>query len=324
MRKAIHLLNSIKFGGAENVAINYSVIFNKLNICSTIVASKDSSELEKRIREKNIHIENKLSKSLLKSADYIFIHSNQRLFSLFKYFFLIKRLKKKVIYIQHLNYTQKKFRFLAFFINKICTDFIQITPMTNGLVNRFVNIDRHLIINFYMPRYDKGSYDQICRMVRNENYIGLDQKVFMFSGVFRAGKGLMDFIKIAEYFRSVKEYIFLIVGDGLEADYVKNYKYDNIRWAGFQADVEKYLIASDVYLFLSKFEMLPMALMEAINTDKRILAYNIPINNLLLNNKTFSSLESMIESINSGEEPSSFQKYDEEYAVKMFQCLLNK
>lgn len=324
MKKAIHLINSFKHGGAENVAINYSLVLKKLKIECSIIGSTDSKEFENRIIERNIGIEYKLNINLLKKSDYIFVHSNQQLLKLLKYFFLLKLQKKRVFYIQHLNYSESKFKKLAYLINLICTDFVQITPITSTLIHKYIKIKIDNITNFYINKYAKNTYSLIRDELRTELNIEKNKVVYMFSGVFKQGKGLKDFLRVAEYFSNNNKFIFLIAGNGQEADYVKNYPSNNIKWVGFQNDIERYLIASDFYLFTSLFkqEMLPMALIEAINTDKKILAYNTDINNFLLQNQTFASIEDMILSIEEDKVPFNFKKYDEKYAIAIFHNLL--
>ena len=321
MKKAIHLLNSLKHGGAENVALNYSVVLKKIEVSSCIIAGSESEDFERQIKKQKIDVCHKLTVGRLIDSDYIFIHSNQKLLHILKYYRKLKSSKSKIIYIQHLNYSKNKFRLLAFIINFICTDFIQITPMTSFLVDKYIKIKKHLIINFYITKHNSTEHADIRAETRKSYGIAAMQTVYMFSGIFRKGKGVEDFLKIATHFKSDENRVFLIVGDGEESNLVRNYLHDNIRWTGFQNDVERFLIASDVYLFLSKFEMLPMALMEAINTGKKILAYPLEINNYLLNNKTCASVNEMISCIETGEEPNGFKKYDEEYALSVLKKL---
>jgi hypothetical protein len=69
---------------------------------------------------------------------------------------------------------------------------------------------------------------------------------------------------------------------------IDEYRGNNIIAVGCVNDVERYLISSDIYLFSSFLqEMLPMALVEAINADLSILAYDTIINRFLLSNSTF-------------------------------------
>ena len=91
---------------------------------------------------------------------------------------------------------------------------------------------------------------------------------------------------------------------------------ENLIWVGRVNDVEQYLIASDIYAFLSKFEgeMMPMALIEAINTNKKIIAYDTEINNFLLDNNTFSNIDQDVLQSSIIPNGENLKHYDMEYA----------
>ena len=320
---AVHLLNSIKPGGGENVAYNYARVLSKLNIFSTIVGRSFSLEYENMLIKDGIKIEKKLNRSILSESEYIFIHSNINLIKLYMNILLIKKQKKKVFYIQHLKFSKKKFQLLSILVNIICTDFIQITPITSNLVNKYININKHYIVNYYINKYSAIEYESIKKQIRQELNIN-NKIVFIFSGIFKHGKRVEDFINLAEKFNNNKDYFFLLLGDGQESNIVKQYNGSNLMWLGMVTDVEKYLIASDVYVFPSLFEneMLQMALVEAINTEKKILAYNTAINNYLLNNETCLTFNDMIERIVDDRYPQQLKRYDETYALTEIQKIL--
>lgn len=316
-KKALHLLNFLQHGGAENVVLNYCLAMQELNIISTVVAKQKSAEYEKYM-SKIVSIIHRLSCHVLKESDYIFIHSNQRLFQLFFFFFFIKKGKKRIFYIQHLRYSNIKFKMLSFFINLICTDFIQITPVTENLIKQYIRINVQYINNFFIPKYSKNEYDEIKRMIRGQYDIASNKVLVTFSGVFRNGKGLPDFIELARSFRNDERFFFLVLGDGPEANYVKNYTAENLLWLGFVNDVEKYLIASDIYVFLSRIEMMPMALLEAMYCDNFILAYNTTVNNYVLHSHTYPSLSDIKTALQSNDLYRETRYFDIHYAKKMF------
>lgn len=325
MKKALHLLNSFKRGGAENVALNYSIALNKLGIRSTFIANHKSIDYENMLREKGGEIVYKLNHDLINGADIIFIHSNINLLRLVIYKILGKLRNKKVLYIQHLAYSGSKFKLLSLLINWICTDFILITPRTRQLVNNYIKIHIEEIINFYINKYDQESYNKIRNTVRNELSIEAGTKLLMFSAIFKPGKGLDECLRLASCFINNPEIKFLIVGDGEEKYLLDKYPYDNLIAIGIVNDVERYLIASDAYLFLSSLpEMLPMALVEAINIDIPIIAYKTSINDFLLNGNTCTSFDNIIKRINAWDIPAGFQHYDQHYATEMLKKLLEK
>lgn len=321
MKQALHLLNTIKHGGAENVAFNYSLILKELDIESHLVAQKDSADYETLLKSYGIHLYDSLSLGLLKKTDYIFVHSNANLLKLLLYLPLLKLLKIRVIYIQHLNYSEKKFKSLSRFINLICTDFIQITPITTELIKKYIRLKTHYIVNFYLNKYDKEEYPQIRSAVRKELQIEEQTEIIMFSAVFKPGKGLSDFLSLAA--KNInRNWIFLIIGDGPEVGLIKEYKYSNIKWIGFVNDVEKYLIASNIYAFMSKLEMMPMALLEAMNCNKKIIAYKSLITDYCLDGQTFQTIEGMDVALQEDNIPSKFNHYDKKYALEKISSLL--
>ena len=153
--------------------------------------------------------------------------------------------------------------------------------------------------------------------VRTKLNIPAKKKLITFSAIFKPGKGLDFAIRLAMEMRNDSSIEFLIIGDGPEVNLVKSYPYSNLHWIGRVNDVEQYLIASDIYLFSSiyKQEMMPMALIEAINTDKRIVALKTNINDYLLSNQTYESLEKVIEALKIDNIPSGFKHYDMNYAI---------
>lgn len=324
MKRAVHLLNTLKPGGGENVAFNYAKVLKELNIHSVLVGKKVSHNYENMIAEE-VNVAHKIVPSLLKNADYIFVHSNKNLLTLL--FFRLLPLNwgtKRILYIQHLFFTKRKFRILSILINFLCTDFIRITVITQPFVNRYIKVKTHFLVNFYLQKNSPNKYPEIRERIRKELLIPDTQIVIMFSAVFKPEKGLKEFLKLASKFSSHKEYSFLIIGDGEERNLVKEYKGGNIIWTGFVTDVEQYLIASDIYCFTSLFpqEMLPMALVEAINCDMKILAFNTRINNFLLDDQTYPDVDSFYKSIISSKIPQNFFHYDGKYAKACFRNIL--
>ena len=324
MGNCIHLINYFRQGGAENVAYNYIKALNDLNINSTIVGKPHSERYEQTFAEL-ANVEYYLSDDMVEKADYIFIHSNQCLLKLLKYFGLIKKREIRVIYIQHLRYSERKFRLLSRLINMLCTDFVQITPITSTLIEKYIKIKIHFIVNFHINKYNPNQWASIRAQVREKLNIPHDAIVVTYSGIFKPGKNVGEFIQLAKEMQDNSDYKFLLIGDGVESDVVKAYKGENLIWIGCVNDVEQYLIASNIYTFLSvfKMEMMPMALIEAINTDKHIIAYPTEINKFLLAGKTFETIDRSTLFSNKLPSGSVLKHYDRAYAHESLQKLLN-
>lgn len=321
--KAIHLLYSLKQGGGENVALNYSKVFKCLGIDSIIVGEPADKTFE-NVLSQYAEIRYSFDLKLLKDADIIIIHCNQWLIRLLKYLPIIKARKIRVIYIQHLNYSHAKFIGVASLVNIICTDFIRITPNTEKLVNKYIFISKHFIVNFYLQHYERSEWEGIRRQLRDELGISQSDTVVCFSAILKPGKRVEDFLKFAGKCYDNNKIRFLLVGDGPERTFVEEYPYNNIVWVGRVNDVEKYLIASDIYFFSSKWEMMPMALIEAVNTDKRVIAYSTKVNNFMLDGKTFVDITDPIvlqADLPCGE---NLRHYDFNYGIEQLSDLISK
>ena len=322
--EALHLLNSLKHGGAENVAFNYAQVLATLNVSSTFVGRPASEEYERMISPV-VKICHKLSAGLIRKSDFIFVHSNVNLLRLLAFRLLSLGWKrKKIIYIQHLNYPLWKFRLLAVLINLLCTDFIRITPVTEKQVSRYIGVKTHFIVNFYLNKYPAAEWGQIRKDIHAKLAIDPGQTVVTFSAVFKPGKNVGEFIALADAMKQRNDITFLLIGDGPEADIVRSYGGDNLIWLGFVNDVERYLIASDIYMFLSKFEfeMMPMALLEAVNTEKKLIAYKTPINDFVLAGRTYDAITPELLFDPDIPRGAELTKYDRQYARKMLAELI--
>jgi len=318
--RIVHIIDSIKPGGAENVMLNYIKVSREFGFQSHIIGKKASESYESNLRD-YADISYNLDSKVLNNCDCIFLHSNHALLSTVKFWNKIKKRNIKVIYIQHLLYKESKFNLLSKLINLLCTDFIQITPITSALIKKYIRIPVHYINNFYLAHYERKDYASIRATVRKDLNIDDEIKIIAFSAIFKPGKGLKDVIDLATAMRDDLKYKFLVIGDGIEADYVRNYKSDNLLWIGRKNDVEKFLIASDIYLFTSRFtlEMMPMALIEAINVGLTCFGFDTDINKYLLNNQTYNNLNPQILK---GLKHYPYKLFDKEYGIKKIKELM--
>lgn len=313
---AIHLLRSYKHGGGETVAYNYSRILSQLGVNSTFVARQDSLLFEEMLKKVG---QTKYSYGIsdILNTDLIFVNSTIDLIKLCLYRLLpLGWRKKKVIYTQHLNKPESKFSLISKLVNFCCTDFVQITPFTKDLVKKYIKVRVNFIVNFYLNKHSIEDWPKIRKNVRIEHHIDSSKIVVMFSAALKPGKNVEDFIDLARQSQHDSRFVFLLAGDGPESYHVKNYEGKNLNWLGNVNDVERYLIASDVYVFTSKWEMMPMALLEAIITNKYIMAYDIPVSTYLLG-KTYDSLTYKLlcdyETLPNG---LNLKHYDETYALQ--------
>lgn len=82
--KIIHLIDSIKPGGAESVMCNYIKVCNELGGSSVVIGAPDSKKYESTLSEIAV-ISYTLTKEILSSADVVFVHSNHGLISLVRH-----------------------------------------------------------------------------------------------------------------------------------------------------------------------------------------------------------------------------------------------
>lgn len=278
--RVFQLLDKFRFGGGENVAVNYAIVLNKLGIKNYIVAEYMDDKFLKKLEDHNIKYmsKDKLNENI---DDIIFIHTNRNLLKMYmKYIW--KSRKPRIYYIQHLLYSEKKLKMLSKMINYVCDGFIQITPITENLIKKYINTEIIFFPNFYINKYSENEREQIRNNLRKELKISEKDYIVTFSGVFKKGKNVSHIIELSKMLEDQKNIKFLILGDGPEREIVKNNLKDNIIWPGLVDDVEKYLYASDLYFFPSQKEMMPMALIEAINADLPIIAYETDISKFLL------------------------------------------
>lgn len=87
---------------------------------------------------------------------------------------------------------------------------------------------------------------------------------FLFCGRLEKAKGIRE---IVSAFRSIDPSTasLTIIGTGTEADWVKDNLADNIRYCGFQKDVDAFYESSDVLILMSEFENFPISVIEALN-----------------------------------------------------------
>lgn len=139
---------------------------------------------------------------------------------------------------------------------------------------------------FYIENFDRNSY-------REKLGINKEDFVVLSVGELSDRKNHIIGIKVIQQLK--KEYPeinfrYLIVGNGVNFEkyqkYIKeNYLEDNVKLLGRRSDIAELNMMSDIFLFPSLQEGLPVALMEAIAGGKVIICSNIRGNNDLIRDK---------------------------------------
>ena len=323
MKRALHLLDTLRFGGAESVALNYARLMSEWEVASVLCGHGESADFM-QLASEYASVKTRFSLRAIRETDYIFIHTNRNLMKLFLLRPFFRKRGKKIIYIQHLPYWERKFRLLSWLINRLCTGFVRITPLTAGVVDKHIRIPVEFVPNFYLSRYPESEHASIRQALREEYAIAPDQKLVLFTGVLRPGKGLDDFLTLAARFAEDGRYVFVVAGDGEEAVRIEAYPYSNLIWAGWQSDVERWLLAADAYCFCSRREMMPMALIEALAMGLPVAALSSEVNDFLLEGQTFDGVGAMEDALSTGALPTVPYRFGREYAAKTLKDFLRR
>ena len=96
---------------------------------------------------------------------------------------------------------------------------------------------------------------------------------------FDIAKNMMEAANIASQFKTNSKVIFWFLGDGDDRQLVqawcKEHDIRNVRFPGFVNNPIKYLSAADAYLSTSRWEGLPLAVLEAMSLGLPVIASNV-------------------------------------------------
>jgi len=193
-----------------------------------------------------------------------------------------------------LTHHSKKFtrvaRFLVtYLLNKYCDHIIAISQSKYNELQRIgiFHSKISLIPNFVDFNQINGLINSFNKnLIRQELKIPKNNYIITMIGRLILAKRFDKFIKILAQFsiRSKKELVGLIIGDGPAQKKLENlahYYSDKVKifFLGYQSDIYKYLSISDIFLFPSEHEVLPMVLIEASATGVPIVCSNTLGNN---------------------------------------------
>jgi len=110
---------------------------------------------------------------------------------------------------------------------------------------------------------------------RDEYNLSQESKVILFRGRFEEVKGIVEFVKAAKNIVKNKQIEVIIVGGGSLEKKVQSILKGTERihlfsWQSVQ-DIHKLNIASDIFVLPSKFEGVPLAMIEAMNAGLHIV-----------------------------------------------------
>ena len=162
---------------------------------------------------------------------------------------------------------------------KILSKTNAVIGLTDKIINYAKKYESKPVKHYIIPngvntqKYQKN----IQRKTEFRKKYGLNQssKVIFFGSRFEDVKGIVEFVQVIKSFPQKNNVEFLIAGSGTKEKFVHEtlQNLQNVHILGWQAPdiMHELYIASDVCVIPSKFEGLPLALMEAMNAGLHIL-----------------------------------------------------
>lgn len=300
--KVIHILNELKFSGAEIMYVDASDIFQKLGCELYVVNTSD------KLGEFASHFQ---------TANYKVFHwpyPKHYIQRWLYYFKVIKKLKKGKYDIVHIHSSALKWgmSFCAWMAGCKCIytfhnvfrshwySYIYHWWLRWSAKNLFGctfqtisdSVYNNELFYYHNKTYKVNNWynhNRFYPAIGNEKSIirkklGIDQEALVIISVGGCSgiKRHSDIIKaLAEIVKYNKNVLYLHLGEGASLSYEKNMasemnisKY--IMFCGNQVDVRQYLIASDIYLMTSKFEGISLTTIEAMACHIPAILYDVP------------------------------------------------
>ena len=302
--KVIHILNELKFSGAEIMYVDAAAIFQEKGCELTVVASApELGEYAPYFAEKGykvLHLPipslaNYIKRiayyiafiKLLKKDKYDVVHIHSH--GLFWGIALCAWMANiKSIYTFHnvfptrlLTYSYHcMLRWSAKFIFKCCFQTISDSVYDQEL--NFYHNKTTKIYNWYGSNRYFPATDIEKQKAREELGIGKDTFVFISVGGCSHIKRHSEILKgLPIIIDKVPDCLYLHLGKGVSeseeislSDELNIAKY--VRFCGNQSEVRKYLISADVYLMPSRFEGIPITTIEAMACQIPSILYDVP------------------------------------------------
>jgi len=299
--KVLIVNESLRLGGAESMSVELANALVRKNI--NIYFASATGPLVKRLNKDIDFFEipkyslfsarkiiDRLSKILLEIKPDI-IHNQGATLSVLTGISLKKCKLKSVNILTHHSRTFTRLpNFLAvYLLNHYCDHIIAISqskyielqqigiPINKiSLIPNFIDCDK---IGRQLKSFNKEE-------IRQELGLSENDIIFTMVGRLIPDKRFDKFIEIVTQcsIKLKKDIIGIIIGEGamrkeLEELAQKYSQSVKIYFLGYQRDIYRYLSISDIFLFPSEYEVLPMVLIEASASGVPIVCSNIPGNN---------------------------------------------
>ena len=188
-----------------------------------------------------------------------------------------------------------------------------VKPHKSLFVRNAVELNQHL-----------ESKAQIRNDVRQE--LGIADDIFVFSIVGRL-EPVKDHLNLFQAINSIKEkrFIVLVIGKGyLEAELkqaVQKFGIDtHVKFLGLRTDVDKVILSSDCFVLSSKYEGLPIAILEAMAAGLPIVSTEVGAVPEVVENKLNGILVSKENSDRLGQALSDMMCFDDKTRAVMGEC----
>ncbi|MDR3274781.1 MAG: glycosyltransferase family 4 protein [Endomicrobium sp.] len=317
MIKICYIITKLELGGAQKVALYTGANINK-NIFESIlitgvggVLDDEASKKFKVFQLKNFAREVSPLKdlralfciySILKreKPDIVHTHSSKA--------GILGRIAAKlagikvVLHTIHgygFNETQKWYeKYLYVYLEKSCASIsnkliaVSKEDVQKGLKYKIAKESKYTLIR---AGIDTEFYKNFNQNPNFRKSLGINNniKVITTIGAFKPQKNLKDFVKAASIaFQSVKNVVFLIVGDGQERGELENLILnfnlkENILFLGWRTDIAEILKISDIFVLTSLWEGLPCTILEAMCCSKPVIANAVDgVKEIIVESKT--------------------------------------
>lgn len=291
MMKILMLINSLDIGGAEKAVVSLSDElarrghFVKIVYLSDPLLVKPENE---NIELVCLHLNKKIDifiayyrlKKIVKDFNPDVVHSH-----LFPANLLSRLLKlsfscPKIICTEHSSQISTKKQLIAYRLTDLLTDIN--TNVSDAAVLSYIEKGAvrkgNMVTVVNGVDTSKFYFDRSVRDTMRSDLLIRDKKVILAVGRLSTPKdypNLIYAISILKMYRD--DFIVLIAGDGpLKEDLINLIKdlslEDSIRLLGVRNDIKNLMQASDVYVMSSRWEGLPMVLLEAMACERMVVA----------------------------------------------------
>lgn len=294
MNKIALLIGYLNIGGAEKLVLDLAINLKKNNRDVIIITIKGLGDLEEEVLKNNIPIYNLNSKSkfsfftIKKLVDIInennidILHSHS--FNAHVYSVIASKIcNTRHIHTEH-NVVDNKLKYQIFldkillrYTDKIvaCSKFVYINLEKYYSNNKLVFVNNGIDTERF--KFDSKARNATRKALKIDD----DELVMITVAMLRPQKNHVEFLKVAsEIFEKNRKIKWIIVGDGpckeeIE-DKIKLYNIQsNIIMIGSNNHVSDLLSAADLFILPSKYEGLPLSILESMSCEVPVIATDV-------------------------------------------------